>query len=66
MMEVDVMKKVSESKAMNGRFGKSCDVAGTAHLRRDRDLGRWEIKQTGASSSSRHPSFNWARRLIPR
>ena len=65
MTDFEAIKKMSESKAMNGRFGKSNDASGLAIGRRVRTMGRWKIKHSDHSKKSR-PAFNWAKNLAPK
>jgi len=61
MTDLEAIRKISETKALNGRFGKACDTLGLALGKRAKNMGRWAISQS-KNTGSPHPEFNWSRR----
>jgi len=61
MTDLEAIKKISEAKAINGRYGKACDASGLALGKRVKSMGRWAISQS-KNTGSPHPEFNWSRR----
>jgi len=70
MMDIEAIHKISETKAFNGRYGKSQDVAGLTFGHRARSMGRWGIKQSKKSnplsSNFRWANFRWAKSYLPK
>ena len=65
MTDFEAIKKISESKAFNGRFGKACDTIGLALGPHVRQMGRWNICQVLVSGKDK-PTFNWSKSYSPK
>ena len=65
MTDFEAIKKMSESKAFNGRFGKSHNAQGQALRSHTRSMGRWQIDQK-ATPDDGPLTFNWSKRYIPK